>query len=397
MVVQVEYNSELVVGKHSLESLTIGMYRKPFTIYREYIQNSSDAIDAAVAMGILSPSEGTINITIDKVNRLIIVRDNGSGVRAAEAFKILGDIGNSKKKAEKNRGFRGIGRLAGFTYAKNVVFVTSYYNESQKTIITFDCQKMREILHNNEDDTETALEVLDKITHVKFESEKAKEHYFEVRLEGVFENFDDLLDETEVTNYLSEVAPIPFDDQLFLWASYIRDKFKELGKPLEEYKLLINGSRKPITKLYKSRFKTGHQQKDKQDDRIQDIQFFEKVATSGELLYFGWFAKTSFYGTIKDRFMKGIRIRKGNILIGDEFSFGKFFTEPRLNGWLIGEVYVYASQLVPNSQRDDFEENQAYREFQKHFRTQGKTFSDLVRETSEINSKIKAIEESEQS
>lgn len=40
-----------IIGKNIIESLTLGMYENPFCIYREYIQNSADAIDKAGALG----------------------------------------------------------------------------------------------------------------------------------------------------------------------------------------------------------------------------------------------------------------------------------------------------------------------------------------------------------
>lgn len=44
----------IVIGKHTLESLTSGMYSDPYVVYREYIQNATDSIDEAVACGIIS-------------------------------------------------------------------------------------------------------------------------------------------------------------------------------------------------------------------------------------------------------------------------------------------------------------------------------------------------------
>lgn len=38
---------DIVIGKHTLESLTSGMYSDPFVVFREYIQNATDSIDAA--------------------------------------------------------------------------------------------------------------------------------------------------------------------------------------------------------------------------------------------------------------------------------------------------------------------------------------------------------------
>ena len=42
------------VGKFTLESLTTGMYSDPRIVYREYIQNSVDSIENAVAEGLMS-------------------------------------------------------------------------------------------------------------------------------------------------------------------------------------------------------------------------------------------------------------------------------------------------------------------------------------------------------
>ena len=64
--------SEPVAGKFLLEILTKGMYSNPMHVYREYIQNSSDAIDNAVEKGILSPSEAEIHIEINAHKKKII-------------------------------------------------------------------------------------------------------------------------------------------------------------------------------------------------------------------------------------------------------------------------------------------------------------------------------------
>ena len=46
--------NEPIAGKFLLEILTKGMYSNPMHIYREYIQNSCDSIDKAVAAGVLN-------------------------------------------------------------------------------------------------------------------------------------------------------------------------------------------------------------------------------------------------------------------------------------------------------------------------------------------------------
>ena len=45
------------VGKFTLESLTTGMYSDPRIVYREYIQNAVDSIEAAISENIISEKE----------------------------------------------------------------------------------------------------------------------------------------------------------------------------------------------------------------------------------------------------------------------------------------------------------------------------------------------------
>lgn len=76
--------ADYVFGANLLEILTTGMYQYSQIIFREYIQNSCDAIDKAVSLGILKPGEGKIDIWIDKDKRIISVEDNGTGIFAEE-------------------------------------------------------------------------------------------------------------------------------------------------------------------------------------------------------------------------------------------------------------------------------------------------------------------------
>ena len=58
--------------------------------------------------------------------------------------------------------------------------------------------------------------------------------------------------------------------------------------------------------------------------------------------------------------IQGIRVRQGNILIGDRTTCNSYFKEERFNGWIIGELHVLDPELIANSRRDDFEKNDAY-------------------------------------
>jgi len=387
--------SEIIFGKQVLESLTIGMYSNPMTIYREYIQNASDGIDKAVKSGVIGANEGYIHVVVDKDNRKIEVEDNGSGVISEEAYNNLFDIGNSEKDYRENRGFRGIGRLGGLGISSKLSFITSYAGEPIKTIIEWDGDKFLDLLRVDNKEVETAIEVIKATTKFRQEVEDVDKHYFRVVLEGVYPLYDDLLNEKNVEYYLATVAPVDFDAQKFIHSITINSNYINAGKPIETYNIYLNDRKKPIYKQYRTNFKTGHQEKSKKDDYIYEIEFFEGYKEDGTLLYKGWYGITSFYGFVNDQYMCGIRVRKGNILIGDENTFSRFFSSEGdvANKWFIGEVHVYDPHLLPNAKRDDFERNESYEILKKLLTNQAdKMNREHRRIMSNYHSKIKSVE-----
>jgi len=78
-----------VIGKHTLETLTTGMYKNPLDAIREYIQNSCDAIDVGVQGRGRKGGATDIRINIDPVKRAIVIRDSGPGVAVKSADSVL--------------------------------------------------------------------------------------------------------------------------------------------------------------------------------------------------------------------------------------------------------------------------------------------------------------------
>ena len=149
---------EPVAGKFLLEILTKGMYSNPMHVYREYIQNCTDSIDKAIVDGVLNASEAAIHIQIDSTKRKITIRDNGCGISIEKARETLLNIGHSDKNGVDERGFRGIGRLAGLAYAEEVQFITSAHGEPVKTVMTCDCVKMQRLLQKTNTETTDVME-----------------------------------------------------------------------------------------------------------------------------------------------------------------------------------------------------------------------------------------------
>jgi molecular chaperone HtpG len=52
-----------------------------------------------------------------------------------------------------------------------------------------------------------------------------------------------------------------------------------------------------------------------------------------------------------------LRVRSGNIQVGDDRLFEDLFPEPRFNAWSVGEVHVVDQRIMPNGRRDHFEQN----------------------------------------
>lgn len=83
---------------------------------------------------------------------------------------------------------------------------------------------------------------------------------------------------------------------------------------------------------------------------------------------------------IKD--IKGIRIRQGNILIGDENTLRKCYKEERFNSWMVGELLVFNEDIIPNTRRDDYEKNSAYKELLSQFTEWANEMSRQIRHRS---------------
>lgn len=107
------------IGKNILENLTSGMYTDSKFIYREYVQNAADAIDDAIAKNIITNEDAKILINIDSQNRTIYIEDNATGIDYNNALRLLGNVADSVKDKNINKGFRGIGRLEDSHTAKN--------------------------------------------------------------------------------------------------------------------------------------------------------------------------------------------------------------------------------------------------------------------------------------
>lgn len=354
------------IGKDVIESLTLGMYEDCRFIYREYIQNSADAIDKAVAEGLISHQEGNIYVEIDPDKRFISIHDTATGISSHEVLDVLRNIARSQKKRGKDKGFRGIGRLGGLGYCSKLTFETSFYGEPRKSIMTWDADLLKHII-NDRSSHEQAVEVLEKVTELKTVPEKSDEHYFKVILEGV--TSDDLLDIKSVTDYLSMVAPVDLSSQ-FMYRNIINEFKKQHNITVDTYNIYINGDQiyKPYTSVIYEESNGGK----KRADDILDIEFLLQKDKTGNIIYWGWYTISCLKGQMKPiNIARGIRLRKENIQIGDEEICKKFFSkteDQRFSFYYFGEIHALSDGLIPNSRRDYFGESPECTDFEYRIR-----------------------------
>lgn len=377
------YFMEISIGKFTLESLTTGMYNEPESCFREYIQNAVDAIDVAVQEKLLTVEESRIEIIIDDERKVISIKDNGIGICGNNARKTLLDIGNSSKLHTVNRGFRGIGRLGGLSYCKQLSFCTTVKGEDIKTIVTFDCERLRKLLIPGQSDGNTLQSVIEAVTTVNILEEQESAHYFIVKMEDV-DDIASLLDLDMVKDYISQVAPLPYRKN-FYWGSTIKQDLEAKGVFIAEYPIFIGRSFEHLTQLYKPykltldvSLRAGITK-----DEINGISFFNVLDNKDIALAYGWYADSDFSGTLADDRLSGIRVRLGNILIGTSRTLSPYFKEPRFNRWVLGELYIVSPNLIPNARRDDFERNDTFAQFENGVRvTVGTEVSDKIRTAS---------------
>ncbi|SKC04066.1 molecular chaperone HtpG [Lachnospiraceae bacterium] len=347
------------VGKFTLESLTTGMYSDPRIVYREYIQNAVDSIEAAISEKTISEKEAFINVLIDSENGTIAIEDNGRGVSSKNAESVLLSIGKSTKRQENNRGFRGIGRLGGLSYCEKLVFITSFYGESVATKISFDCKQLRELLSPDHDEELDLQSVIQRITHTESFQEEAYEHYFRVEMSAV-DMSSELLKLDVIRQYLSEVAPVPYNTRQFLVAPEIRRFLDGKGYKLTEFNVYVGYDEDHLEQVFKpNKYHFKSDRNKRMDDTIDEVVTFS-IDLDGEDSLLGWYGRCNWNGTISDDELLGIRMRLGNILIGDRRTMDVMFKEHRFNGWVQGEIFVNTKGLIPNARRDDFEQNDVY-------------------------------------
>lgn len=341
------------IGKDVIELITSGMYVSPVTIYREYLQNAADAIDASRKAGLLnSEAQGVVDLRIDHGTRSVTIRDNGAGIPSNEAVPVLLAVGGSPKRGTTARGFRGVGRLSGLAYCRELEFRTKAAGESLITSVTWDCRLLRSRLADGMFAGDLRRIVSDAVT-VRYEmGYDESDHFFEVAMKDVARHRQDmLLNEKIIGQYLGQVGPVPFAPGFT--SSAIEAHLARHGARVPPVALSIQGE--PVYRPYLDEIAVPGTTIPL---RIGSIELLEFADVDGEIGAVGWLGHHEYTRSIPVGLgVRGLRGRVGDVQIGEANLFEDVFKETRFNGWTIGEIHVLDRRIVPNARRDNFEVN----------------------------------------
>ncbi len=392
-----------ILGVHLLESITLGMYSNPLHCIREYVQNAFDSIRNARRLGQLEPEEGRIDIRVDPGNARIVIEDNGTGMTPEEAVVKLVDIGASEKAstsvlAAGHAGFRGIGRLAGISYCRQLHFETSdgghttcriKFNAEAINKLTRPCQKPVTIVD--------AINRNYKADDWKTEQES---RFFRIILEGVKD--EQLMNPDVVQQYLEMTAPVRYDSSQWRYGPKILSiaRRANASESMDTIRLFILdseiGTPREVFRPFKDCFSTRNAKGTNR--RTVIVRKIKPLPSNGVGQgWWGWLAVHERKGALGDVPFKGLRIRMHNIAVGDESIIREFWKTKPLALWCFGEVHITGQGIVPNSQRNDFEPSIQRDQLYEKLKDEMKQLEREIRYESNqrSNSPRKAVQEAE--
>ena len=388
-------------GVHLLETITRGMYKEPLHSIREYIQNAFDSIREARRLGMLCASEGEIRLSIDKTGRTLRIHDKGIGLSPEAAAVYLQDIGRSEKAQtpaglKRNAGFRGIGRMAGISYCRTLLFETSN-GDGRNCTVKFDAAGLRQLMVPGQQPP-SMIEAIKEKSQIIEGTAELGHHYFEVVLDGVDSN-SPLLDEDKLRDYLAQVAPVKCDRTVWRFESEINTIAQNSGGTisLNCVGILICDMSGNIRMDIRRPFKNSFMRADSGDidKRTLNVERVVPLPLDGRKAHgwWGWLAVHELVGQLRSEAsaFAGLRVRMHNIAIGGEGIIRNLFVTPSHATWCFGEIHITNPKLVPNAQRDDFEPSNEWEHIRWELKAEAKKIGQRIRRESKHRNLIKRV------
>ncbi len=386
-----------------IEVLTSGLYPDVFHVIREYVQNSFDAIIAW--RRIIGDSQaGSVQITIDPPS--IFVFDDGTGMDQTKVREYR-YVGYSNKSMGTSAGFRGIGKLSGISVAEKLILTTSPYGVAERYKLVFDAKTMLDhILELKQQGQNIPLnELIKKYTTLDIEKEDADQHYTLVELHRIRQKSKLLMDQKELSNYLALNVPVDFDPA-FTYGGEIDEWLRTYVKDYDTVPITVNSIR--VYKYYLPKAKPPQLEFIWSDeDKVaatsaryvsSEIEDSEEDANTSKLLAFCWYCEHEDRGQFDDRQRRGLVYRMRNFAVGDNqlTRTTLWKATPERAYYFFGEIHVCDPEVVPSSERGNFEENSAReRLYRCGTRTLSRTLNRIAGASSDERRAKEVIEEAE--
>ena len=358
-----------------INALAGGLYPNKFHAIREYIQNSFDGIKGQKNL-FGEKEELGIKITIKKPS--IFIFDNGIGMNRITLNEYR-KVGFSKKKVGEFAGFRGIGKLAGISVARKMIVTTSTFGVPESYTLVFDAGAMLKEVNKLKKKRESISlnKLIEKYTQLSSEVEKKESHYTMVELHDIRPDSKILFEVKKLGDYIGRNAPVGFDPN-FEYAKEIEEDIKKFVEDYDYVDISVDGQN--IYKPYVNELKSQ-----------QHILVWNKNKT--KLLAYCWYCENKNKGQVKPEDISGLVYRYKNFSVGDTFLPRKTIwnTSPHLAFYFIGEIYICDDEMMPTSQRDDFEQNVARDRFYKEAVVIQKELNSIARESSGVRRAIDFI------
>ena len=172
-----------------------------------------------------------------------------------------------------------------------------------------------------------------------------------------------------VKNYIAQTAPVDYDTGFLQFSNKILKFSSENQLPLITYNVNVDGS--AIFKNYrKALYYIGEEKKKVVYDELADIRFHTFYSANGEVLAWLWYGISQFAKKIPENAnsdIRGILLRKDNIQIGEGSNTIAHLHKEKYRGndYFVGELHAVHPNLIPNSRRDYFIENDTLEELEE--------------------------------
>jgi len=342
------------IGAGLLDILSKGLYTNPLDCIREYVQNGVDA----------GAHEVTIKITGNSVN----IFDNGVGMNFEELVQAR-QFGLSDKTLAENVGFRGIGIYSGFDLCRKLRITSAKAGDPHLHVLVFDFAAMKDELETSKRaDTRkpSLLKLLSQHTFVIREPNnfpKGK-HFTQVQLQDISDvHIRQLSNRTDLKRYLLQNLPVDFADD-FTYKNVITEKLRTHVPGYKAVKIVLQSDSLPDDTVEKESI-----------SGLRTPSYGYINTGSDQHIAYYWACLNSKRGRISpaprdgsydgEATPEGFVYKVKGFTIGDRNKLRPMFKrKPQLYNWYTGEIYVLDPNVVPNTERDDFETNQAKKQLE---------------------------------